>query len=111
MTNVGKTRIEILKEHFGWSKSKLAVEAEVSKQAVNAWFNKGSVPGQEALIALREKHGINDQWVLGKSDQMFIEFFDDLDQETARLLREFLKSADSAERERFARMVKVFLDK
>lgn len=62
-------RIAILKTELGVNNVELAKICGVSKQAVGAWIKNGSQPSTEALIALREKRGVSEQWVLyGKGE-------------------------------------------
>jgi len=49
----------------------LARKTGASKQTVNAWLNRDTIQGYEYLMALRDKYGVTDEWILGKSGTMF----------------------------------------
>jgi len=65
-------RAKEIQNHFQWNNVELGEAAGVSKAAVGNWINYDMPPGRDALIQLRKRHNINDEWFLSGKGEMFI---------------------------------------
>ena len=66
-----RNRVLAILDHFKLKQTELAEYAGVKKQAVTKWLN-GSTPGAEAAILLRERLGVNDDWLINGRGEMLI---------------------------------------
>lgn len=88
-------RIKAIKLHFGIRTNvELARIAHCSKQRVGNWLNSDQVPSQDALIALRQNLGVNDEWVLTGKGSMLVRPQDNDFIEKIRKLEEHLSEED-----------------
>lgn len=61
MDDIG-SRIKKIRELLGVNQPGLGALCEVSKASVNQWETGKTKPGREALLRLRKKKGVNDEW-------------------------------------------------
>jgi len=57
-------RIQRIKKEFKLSNVGLSKIAEISKQSVGSWINQGAAPASRPLLNLKNKLGINPNWVI-----------------------------------------------
>jgi len=57
-------RIRTLRRDLRLTQEELGKAAGVTKSAVSQWERGTSVPGRDALLSLRNKFGINPDWVM-----------------------------------------------
>lgn len=66
------SRTRKIKDCFGWNNVELGKAAGVTKAAVGRWINEDMPPGRDALIRLRERYSINDDWFLNARGDMLV---------------------------------------
>lgn len=63
MRSISK-RIQRIKKEFELTNVGLSKIAEISKQSVGNWINKGATPTSKPLLNLKNNLGINPNWVI-----------------------------------------------
>lgn len=66
------SNVQKVLDHFGWSKTEMARQAGIRRQAVNGWFNEGKTPSDAVCNTLKRKYGINPDFMQGQSDVMLL---------------------------------------
>jgi len=106
-----KDRLIEIKQYYGWkSNVELAKAFGVGKQSVNHWMNREKKPGRDAMITIRRNLGINDEWVLGRSDQMFIRATSIQDKQLLDIFIQLEKHPDPKMKALFLKLAQVLLD-
>lgn len=65
-------RIHQLAKHLGVDQARLGMLAGVTKQAAGKWFSGESRPQHEALMRLKEKTGVSDEWIMRGKGEMLL---------------------------------------
>lgn len=65
-------RIRKIKQFLSVNNTQLAEAAGVTRQAVGNWINLGAAPSAEAVINLRMRLNISDEWlILGRGAMLY----------------------------------------